>query len=133
MEKVKGIGGVFFRSKDPEALKRWYADNLGVPLSEDGYVGFPFDRQDDPEKFAMTVWSPFSEGSEYFDPSKREFMVNFIVDDLDAMLGQLREAGCTVDDRIEDGEFGRFGWVLDPDGTRIELWQPPAKPPVPEG
>ncbi|MEM6290719.1 MAG: VOC family protein [Myxococcota bacterium] len=125
MEKVRGIGGVFFKSKDPDALKRWYAQHLGVPLDEQGYVSFDWKRSEDGSD-AMTVWSPFSPSTKYFDPSTREFMVNFIVDDLDAMLQQLRDAGCTVDETVEDGEFGSFGWVLDPDGTRIELWQPPA-------
>ncbi len=125
MEKVRGIGGVFFKSKDPGALKQWYAKHLGVPLDDQGYVSFGWKRSENGAD-AMTVWSPFAPSTKYFDPSTREFMVNFIVDDLDAMLGQLREAGCTVDETIEDGEFGKFGWVLDPDGTRIELWQPPA-------
>ena len=114
-EKVTGIGGVFFRARDPQALGSWYAEHLGVPVSE-GHAIFPESRN--------TVWSPFSEDTDYW-PAEKQSMVNFTVRDLDAMLAQLRAAGVEVDDRIEDAEYGRFGWAADPEGNRIELWQPP--------
>ena len=114
MERVTGIGGVFFRSRDPAALVAWYAEHLGVPVT-DGYVIFPESRN--------TVWSPFSEDTEYWPPAKQG-MVNFTVRDLDAMLAQLRAAGVEVDDRVEDHQYGRFGWGLDPEGNRFELWEP---------
>lgn len=126
--KVIGIGGVFFKSPDPEALKKWYADNLGIPLDEGGYTSFWWEKQVEQSK-AFTVWSAFKDKTEYFNPSDRPFMVNFVVADLDGMLAQLRAAGAEVDDKVEDTDFGKFGWVMDPDGTRIELWQPPENPP----
>ena len=126
MERVMGIGGVFFKSNDKAALGAWYRDNLGVPLDEAwGGANFSW-REHDPHGDAHTVWSPFASDTDYFAPSSKDFMVNFRVRDLDAMLAQLRENGCDVDDRTEDGEYGKFGWVMDPDGNRIELWQPPA-------
>lgn len=125
MERVTGIGGIFFKSKDPKALTQWYKDHLGVQADEHGYVAFSWRESNDPKREGLTVWSPFTETTEYFGASTRPFMVNFRVDDLDRMLAQLRAAGAEVDDHIEDGDFGRFGWVMDPDGTRIELWEPP--------
>jgi predicted enzyme related to lactoylglutathione lyase len=115
MERVTGIGGVFFRAKDPEALVAWYAEHLGVPVAGDGYVVFPESRN--------TVWSPFADDTEYW-PSGKQGMVNFTVRDLDAMLAQLRAAGVDVDERVEQLEFGRFGWAVDPEGNRFELWEP---------
>ena len=114
MERVTGIGGVFFRARDPKALVDWYTEHLGVPTSE-GYVIVPESRN--------TVWSPCSEDTEYWSSAKQG-MVNFTVRDLDAMLAQLRAAGVEVDDRVEDHKYGRFGWATDPEGNRFELWQP---------
>jgi predicted enzyme related to lactoylglutathione lyase len=113
-ERVTGIGGVFFRSRNPAALVAWYGEHLGVPVT-DGYVVFPESRN--------TVWSPFPEDTEYWPPAKQG-MVNFTVHDLDAMLAQLRAAGVEVDERVEDHEYGRFGWAVDPEGNRFELWEP---------
>jgi predicted enzyme related to lactoylglutathione lyase len=115
MERVTGIGGVFFRSRDPKVLIDWYAEHLGAPVAGDGYVIFPESRN--------TVWSPFTEDTDYW-PSAKQGMVNFTVTDLDAMLAQLKEAGVEVDEKIEDHEYGRFGWAFDPEGNRFELWQP---------
>jgi predicted enzyme related to lactoylglutathione lyase len=117
-ERVTGVGGVFFRAKDPKALVDWYREHLGVPTSEDGYVVFPESRD--------THWVPFSEDTEYW-PREKESMTNFTVRDLDLMLAQLRDAGVPVDDHVEHSEYGRFGWCTDPEGNRIELWQPPGK------
>lgn len=121
MAKVTGMGGFFFKARDPKALGEWYARHLG--LSIEGWGGVRF--EDDAARGGYTVWCPFAADTDYFEPSPQPYMINFRVDDLDGMLTQLREAGVTVDDRVEDSEFGRFGWIMDPEGTRIELWQPP--------
>lgn len=126
MEKVMGIGGVFFKSPDKSALAAWYRDHLGVPV-DDGWDGAVFSWADnDANHDAMTVWSPFAADTDYFAPSEASFMVNFRVANLEAMLKQLRDGGCDVVDRTETSDFGSFGWVMDPDGNRVELWQPPA-------
>lgn len=122
MARVLGIGGIFFKSPHPDRLRAWYREHLGLPL--DDWGGAVFRAADDPE--GATAWSVFEEDSDYFASGTARFMVNFRVDDLDAILASLRSAGCAVDDRIEESEFGRFGWVIDPDGHRIELWQAPS-------
>ena len=119
-----GIGGVFFKTKDKTALANWYRDNLGIPVEDWGGAVFSW-TENNPEGDAYTVWSPFADDTEYFNPSKREFMLNFRVKDLAAMLAQLRKNGCNVDSKTEDGEYGKFGWVIDPEGTKVELWEPP--------
>ena len=119
-----GIGGIFFKARDKAALVAWYRDHLGVPVEDWGGASFGW-KAHDPDGDAMTVWSAFDHDTSYFEPSTRDFMVNFRVTDLDAMLDQLRAAGCPVDDRIEQSDFGRFGWVMDPEGNRVELWEPP--------
>ena len=127
MERVMGIGGIFFKTRDKDRLSAWYRDNLGVPL--EGWGGAVFTWADnDPTGDACTVWSPFASDTEYFAPSTSDFMVNFRVRDLDALLAQLRTNGCDVDDKTEASELGKFGWVMDPDGNRIELWEPPVAP-----
>lgn len=125
MGKVTGIGGVFFKCRDPKGLIEWYRTHLGLEPEDHGSAMFHWREHDDPEREGFTVWGPFSEDTAYFDPSKRPFMVNFRVDDLDAILASLREAGVEVDDKVEEYEYGRFGWFMDPEGTRIELWEPP--------
>ncbi len=119
MERVLGIGGVFFRSRDPEALGAWYREHLGLPVEEGPYAMFQAEGQ--------TLWSPFPADTDYFGPGGKQFLLNFRVADLDAMLDQLRAAGVDVDDRVEDSEHGRFGWFADPEGNRVELWQPPQR------
>jgi predicted enzyme related to lactoylglutathione lyase len=126
MEKVTGIGGIFFKTKDPKALGQWYAQHLGIDVQPWGGATFPWREADDPERSGSTHWSLFSADTKYLDPSTATFMLNYRVADLDAMVAQLRAAGVTVDDKIEDSEYGRFGWGMDPDGNRFELWQPPA-------
>jgi predicted enzyme related to lactoylglutathione lyase len=125
MAKVKGIGGVFFRSSDPKALGAWYAEHLGVPLSPYGHAKFPWKHADDTSTGGMTVWKPFPKETEYFGPTHPALMINYIVEDLDACLAELREAGVVVDERVERSEYGNFGWATDPEGNRIELWEPP--------
>lgn len=128
MQRVKGIGGVFFKARDKQALAAWYRDHLGVPLEDWGGAVFRW-RELDPDGDAATVWSPFAADTSYFAPSTAPFMINFRVDDLDAMLAQLRAAGAQVGDKLEESELGRFGWVVDPEGNKLELWQPPPKQP----
>jgi len=126
-EKVVGIGGVFFKSKDPKALQRWYQDHLGLEPGEGGIVAFFPRNAGVNARDERTIWSPFPADTKYFAPSTAPFMVNFRVDHLDRMLAQLRALGDKVDARIDDSEFGRFGWVMDPEGNRVELWEPPLK------
>ena len=117
MERVTGIGGVFLRARDPEALRAWYGSTLGIPISEWGGHNFESEGGD------STVWSIFPSDTGYW-PLEQQAMVNYRVNDLDAMLEQVRAAGAEVDDRVEEQEFGRFGWAVDPEGNRFELWQP---------
>jgi len=124
MERVTGIGGIFFKSPDPKALTAWYRDHLGVPVDDWGGVAFKWEEDTDPARPRMTIWSPFKADTTYFAPSTASFMINYRVDDLDRMLSQLRSMGDRVDDKVQDSEFGRFGWVFDPDGNKVELWQP---------
>lgn len=124
MSGIKGIGGIFFKSPDPEQLNAWYQRHLGMPTAPDGSNLLRWRRHDDPEKAEVTVWAPFKHDTTYMDPSKASFMVNYIVDDLDAMLERLRAEGVEVDEKVEEYEYGKFGWVFDPDGNKIELWQP---------
>ncbi len=117
MERVTGVGGVFLRGGDSEALRAWYVANLGITVEEWG--GFVFQA----ESGDATVWSIFAGDTDYW-PQAQQVMVNYRVRDLDAMLAQLRAAGAEVDDKVEELEFGRFGWAVDPEGNRFELWQP---------
>jgi len=126
MAKVLGIGGVFLKADDPERLLTWYEQNLGVKRTFPGGVIFPWRQADSPEKQGMTVWSLFSKDTPYFGPGKQTVMVNYMVDDLEGMLQALRDAGAQVEDRREESEYGKFGWATDPEGNRIELWQPPS-------
>jgi predicted enzyme related to lactoylglutathione lyase len=127
MARIIGIGGVFFRSDDPARLSAWYEKHLGLRRSPGGDVLFPWREAGDGQKEQMTVWALFPKDTNYFGPSKPAFMVNYIVDDLDGMLVDLRAAGAQVEDR-QESEYGRFAWVTDPEGNRIELWQPPNRP-----
>jgi len=122
MAKVIGFGGIFFKSRDPAALSAWYAEHLG--LDTEAWGGARFDENE--RRPGYTLWSPFAADTDYFGAGPQPYMLNFRVDDLDALLTQLRAAGVEVDERIEQSEFGRFGWIVDPEGTRVELWQPPA-------
>jgi len=124
MAKVLGIGGVFFKCRDTAALGEWYRKWLNMPIEPD-FGGASLQPGNMPPN-SFTVWGPFKENSKYFDPSDRPFMVNLIVDDLDEALRQVAEGGAAVMDDIQEEEYGRFGWFIDPEGTKIELWQPPA-------
>lgn len=123
---VRGIGGVFFKSRDPKALGQWYSEKLGVRVEDFGGAAFQWRDLDRPDRIGYTIWSPFAANTTYFEPSSAPFMVNFRVDDLAATLLSLRSSGVEVDPKIEESEFGKFAWVMDPEGNRIELWEPPA-------
>ena len=124
MPKVTGIGGVFFRSDNPESLRDWYAEHLGIPVDDGGYVVFQWKDGSDERQPGSTVWAPFARDTSYFG-APVPFMINFRVDDLDGLLEALRASGVQVDDDIEDMEgIGRFGHLTDPEGNRIELWEP---------
>jgi predicted enzyme related to lactoylglutathione lyase len=128
MKYVQGIGGIFFKAKDPEKLGAWYREHLGLEVEEYGGVTFREEAQPDggsPARQAYTVWSPFASDTDYFGPGSQSFMINFRVSDLDGLLAKLRAEGVTVDDRAEKSDFGYFGWATDPEGNRIELWEPP--------
>ena len=124
MKRVTGIGGIFFKSKDPKALGQWYRTHLGIDVAEWGGAAFSWSA-DNPSGVGTTIWSPFSADTKYFEPSSASFMINYRVEDLHALLAVLRTEGCDVVEKTEESEFGKFGWVMDPDGNRIELWQPP--------
>ena len=126
--RVHGIGGIFFKAEDPDALSAWYAKHLHV--GGEGWGGHIFKwRREDTGGDACTVWSPFKASTEYFAPSDKPYMVNLRVDDLDGTLKALRSEGCNVLERYESNEQGKFGYVLDPEGGLVELWEPPAAEP----
>jgi catechol 2,3-dioxygenase-like lactoylglutathione lyase family enzyme len=119
--RITGIGGIFVVSKDPKALAAWYRDVLGIPLERWGGATFRYDAAGHP---AVAVWTAFPEGGSTLAPSRREFMINFAVDDLDAFIARLKAKGVTILKRDDSDPSGKFAWILDPDGTKIELWQP---------
>ena len=124
MKRVTGMGGIFFKSKDPAALGQWYRTHLGMNVEEWGGVAFKW--ADDPQAATgTTVWSPFKAETTYFEPSTASFMMNLRVADLHALLKVLREEGCNVLEKVEESEYGKFGYVIDPDGNKVELWEPP--------
>jgi predicted enzyme related to lactoylglutathione lyase len=119
MERVTGIGGVFFKAQDPDKLSDWYREHLGVPV-QDGNADFSWRDKDDPQKTGRTVWCIFPKDTPHFDSA---VMINYRVANLDRMLEQLRRANITVE-KVEDYDYGRFAWIKDPEGNRIELWEP---------
>lgn len=125
MERVKGIGGVFLRAKDKQKLVEWYRDHLGINVEDWGGSVFKWQHEQAPHPAGSTTWSIFEKDSDYFGPRDNSYMVNYRVENLDKMLAQLRAAGVQVDDKIEESEYGRFGWAVDADGNRLELWEPP--------
>jgi predicted enzyme related to lactoylglutathione lyase len=123
MAKVVGLGGVFFKSENPQKLREWYKMHLGIESEEWGAV-FKWDLSRAENYY--NVWSPFPNSTEYLNPSKKAFMINFIVDDCFALIAQLKSAGQDVVGEPEQNEFGKFGWVMDPEGNKVELWEPVA-------
>jgi predicted enzyme related to lactoylglutathione lyase len=127
--RALGVGGVFFRSGDPGRLGHWYAEHLGLGVeSWGGTFGTSFFPADLPDN-AFTVWSAFSGDTEYFGDSGQSFMINLVVDDLDAALANVAAGGASVLPEREEQDYGKFGWFVDPDGNRVELWEPPDRAP----
>ncbi len=122
--RVTGIGGIFFKAEDPEALARWYRRHLGIRIQK-GVGLFAWRSARDPRRKGHTIWSIFPAGSRYFGDGEARFMINYRVKDLDGLLAALRNSGVSVDARVESSAHGRFGWITDPEGNRIELWEPP--------
>ena len=119
--RITGVGGVFFKAKDPKALAAWYRDVLGMPMEAWGGAALRYDAPKHPPKLA---WSAFPASSNYFAPSTGAFMINYAVDDMDALLERLHTKSVEVLKRTDDGTNGRFAWILDPEGNKVELWEP---------
>lgn len=124
--RILGIGGIFFKSQDKDVLGAWYRDKLGFTPGPGGAVIFPWRSAESPNRSHVTVWSLFPADTDYFSPSPAPFMVNYIVDDLDAFLDRVAADGVRVDPKREDYDYGRFAWIYDPEGNKIELWEPAA-------
>ena len=124
MKRVTGIGGIFFKSNDPKMLGAWYRDHLGLDVSDWGGAIFNWGGPESDK--GTTIWSAFKSDSTYMDPGTASFMINFRVADLHALLAALRAEGCNVVDKTDESEQGKFGWVIDPEGNKVELWEPTA-------
>ena len=125
MKRVIGIGGFFFKAKDPQKLAAWYKKHLGLPIDE-SYGGFTFDwnSTDQRPDNGYTIWSPFKDDTDYINPSNKDFMFNFIVNDLEHLLKVLASEGIEQIDEMQDTEFGKFAWIIDPENNKVELWEP---------
>lgn len=128
-ERVTGIGGIFFKTKDPEKMKKWYSEHLGLATDEYGSL-FEFRTAENPEKRAYLQWSPFPESTEYFEPSKREFMINYRVRNLEKLLELLEVEGVEIVGKMQEFEYGKFAHIMDPEGNKIELWEPVDEAPL---
>lgn len=122
-KRVTGIGGVFFKSKDPNKTKAWYAKHLGIESDQYGGL-FKWRTLEDKEKIGTTSWSPFDSYTSYFAPSDKEFMFIYRVENLEALLEVLKAEGVQIVGEVEEYEYGKFGWIMDPEGRKIELWEP---------
>ena len=125
--KVTGIGGIFFFSDNPKEMKEWYAKNLGLEISPWGSVSFESRNLDRPDEINSLQWNPFKKGDEYFSPSKKEFMINYTVQNLEGLIDKLKESGVTIVDDIVTYDFGKFIHIMDAEGNKIELWEPAGK------
>jgi len=125
--KVTGIGGIFFKCKDPKAMSEWYGENLGMVTNEYGSL-FEFREGAEPHDVAYLQWSPFAEKTAYFRPSKKEFMINYRVQNIEKLVEELKAAGVNVVDSIESFEYGKFVHIIDPEGNKLELWEPIDEP-----
>ena len=123
MKRVTGIGGIFFKTKDPAATKSWYAKHLGFDTDQWG-AAFTFRKNENPDKKGYLQWSPFKEDTDYFQPSEKEFMINYRVENLEELVKLLREEGVTICDEIASYDYGKFVHIMDTDGNKIELWEP---------
>lgn len=123
MKKVTGIGGIFFKCKDPNKMKEWYKNHLGLNTNDYG-ANFEWRDAEDPTKKGSTQWSPFAETTKYFEPSGKEFMINYRVENLELLVEELKKEGVTIVDKIETYDFGKFVHIIDIEGNKIELWEP---------
>lgn len=123
MKRVTGIGGVFFKCKDPKAINEWYKTHLGFDTTPYG-TSFEWRYIDDSTKKGLTQWNPFAETTKYFEPSHKDFMINYRVENLTELVAQLKKEGVVVVDTIEDSDYGKFVHILDPEGNKIQLWEP---------
>jgi predicted enzyme related to lactoylglutathione lyase len=124
-DRVTGIGGIFIKAKDPKALAAWYSDQLGVPRANGAIPPlFRWRDHDDPKRVGNTVWGLFRADTTHFAPSTAPFMINYRVNHLERLLARLRAAGVTVEPKVVDDFNGKFGWVMDPEGNKVELWEP---------
>jgi predicted enzyme related to lactoylglutathione lyase len=124
MKRVTGIGGIFFKCKDPEKTKEWYKKHLGVDAGQYG-ASFEWFRSSDGTKKGSTQWNPFPDKTKYFDPSTKEFMINYRVENLEALVEELKKEGVMIVDKLESYDFGKFIHILDGEGNKVELWEPP--------
>ena len=123
-KRVTGLGGVFFKSKDPAKMREWYSRHLGVPHMRSYGGTFEWRDFDDPEEKGHTAWGVMDKDSQYYNPSKATFMINYRVENLEELLKVLKEEGVEIVGEVESFDYGKFGWILDPDGNKIELWEP---------
>ena len=126
MKRVTGIGGIFFHANDPAALQAWYKQHLGIDVQPWGGAAFTWADASGKPTTGTTIWSIGAAGSDHFAPSKSSFMINYRVENLATLLKALRDEGCIVLEKTDNSEYGKFGWVIDPEGNKVELWQPPA-------
>lgn len=123
MKRVTGIGGIFFKANDPAKLKEWYKKHLGIDSDKYGAV-FEWGKHTEQDKPGYTVWSPMSDNTTYYEPSRKDLMINYRVHDLEALLAVLADEGVQIVGKMETYSYGKFGWVMDPEGNKIELWEP---------
>lgn len=123
MKKVTGIGGIFFKCKDPQQVMEWYKTHLGIDMSPYG-AKFEWKQEDDSTKEGYTLWTPFAEKTKYFEPSTKDFMINYRVENIEALVAELKNEGVTILDNIEDSDYGKFVHILDIEGNKVELWEP---------
>lgn len=122
-KRVSGLGGVFFKAKDPQAVKAWYKKHLHIDSGEHGAM-FKWRSEENPDETGITVWSPFPADTDYFQPAKKEFMFNYRVENLEELLKVLEQEGVEILGEMETYPYGKFGWIMDPEGNKIELWEP---------
>jgi predicted enzyme related to lactoylglutathione lyase len=125
MKRVTGIGGIFFTAKDPASLQAWYKTHLGIDVQDWGGTVFAWTDADGRPVAGTTVWSISRQKGDQFAPSSAPFMVNYRVEDLHALINVLKEEGCNVLEKVDESEYGKFAWVMDPEGNKVELWEPP--------
>lgn len=122
-KRVTGIGGIFFKCEDPAKMKEWYGKHLGIETDQYGGL-FKWRDHEDKEKVCTTAWSPFAKNTDYYNPSKKDYMFNYRVENLTELLQALEKEGVQIIGQVEEYEYGKFGWIMDPEGRKIELWEP---------